>query len=178
MLETYSAGTKRGRALDVGCAVGAAVFHLTRGFNEVVGVDFSQHFVDAANQMKAKGEMKFRIMKQGEIFQDCVTELPGDIDRSRASFYKGDACNLDKKLGTVNLLLTNFHSILNIVIYLVLLYLCIMSIYVCVLLSLRHLIVAHYVLCTMYYVVFVIFRPCIDIENHHLSIPTRNVMLN
>lgn len=36
-------------ALDVGCAVGGASFALARAFPHVLGIDFSQHFVDAAN---------------------------------------------------------------------------------------------------------------------------------
>lgn len=40
------------RALDVGCSVGGASFELARSFDEVVGIDFSHAFVDAANKMK------------------------------------------------------------------------------------------------------------------------------
>ncbi len=36
-------------ALDIGCAVGGASFELARSFNHVLGIDFSQHFVNAAN---------------------------------------------------------------------------------------------------------------------------------
>jgi hypothetical protein len=39
-------------ALDMGCAVGGTAFELTRHFDQVLGVDFSQAFVDAANFMK------------------------------------------------------------------------------------------------------------------------------
>lgn len=42
---------ERGEAtvLDVGCAVGGASFHLARAFPHVLGLDFSSHFVAAAN---------------------------------------------------------------------------------------------------------------------------------
>ena len=36
-------------ALDIGCAVGGASFALARAFPHVLGIDFSQHFVNAAN---------------------------------------------------------------------------------------------------------------------------------
>ena len=39
------------RALDVGCAVGGASFHLSTDFAEVVGIDFSHAFVDMANAL-------------------------------------------------------------------------------------------------------------------------------
>lgn len=42
------------RVLDVGCAVGRACFELANHFDEVVGVDFSQAFVNAANKMKVR----------------------------------------------------------------------------------------------------------------------------
>ena len=92
-------GMKNGRALDVGCAVGGLTFRLTPGFNEVVGIDYSQHFVDAANKMKADGQMNFTILKQGDIFEPRTTSFPKGIDRSKASFEHGDACNLNKSLG-------------------------------------------------------------------------------
>jgi 2-polyprenyl-3-methyl-5-hydroxy-6-metoxy-1,4-benzoquinol methylase len=38
--------------LDVGCAVGGASFELARHFREVVGIDFSRAFVQAAKLMK------------------------------------------------------------------------------------------------------------------------------
>ena len=92
-------GMTNGRALDVGCAVGGLTFRLTPGFDEVVGIDYSQHFVDAANRMKADGSMNFTILKQGNIFEPRVTSFPAAIDRSKASFYHGDACNLNQTLG-------------------------------------------------------------------------------
>lgn len=35
--------------MDIGCAVGGASFELARAFPHVMGIDFSQHFVNAAN---------------------------------------------------------------------------------------------------------------------------------
>lgn len=34
--------------MDVGCAVGGASFELARAFPHVLGIDYSKHFVDAA----------------------------------------------------------------------------------------------------------------------------------
>lgn len=85
--------------MDVGCAVGAVSFHLTGGFDDVVGIDFSQHFVDAANEMKTKRTMKYTILKQGEIFEGRVASLPSGIVPHKATFLQGDACNMDKSMG-------------------------------------------------------------------------------
>src|SRR6056297_2388873 len=37
-----------GRALDIGCAVGRSSFELSKVAREVIGIDFSQSFVDVA----------------------------------------------------------------------------------------------------------------------------------
>ncbi len=87
------------RALDVGCATGGQSFELSKYFSEVVGIDFSKHFIDAANEMKAKGEMKYSILKQGTIMQPMTAKVMPWIDRSKVNFHVGDACNLDKSLG-------------------------------------------------------------------------------
>jgi SAM-dependent methyltransferase len=91
--------SSRGRALDIGCAVGGTSFELTAYFNEVVGIDYSNHFVDAANMMKERGEAEIDILKQGTIFTKANVKVSDHLDRQKASFYQGDACNLDPKLG-------------------------------------------------------------------------------
>lgn len=104
-------GMQNGRALDVGCAVGGLTFRLVPGFQEVVGIDYSQHFVDAANQMKSVGQMNFTILKQGNIFEPRLTSFPRDIDRTKASFYHGDACNLDKSLGSFSVFILAINTL-------------------------------------------------------------------
>lgn len=87
------------RVLDVGCAVGGLSFELAKTFPSVVGVDFSQHFVDAANHMKSDGSHDYDIMVQGELFERRTATVSRDVDRSRVSFYQGDACHLSSSLG-------------------------------------------------------------------------------
>lgn len=92
------------RALDVGCAVGASVFELARHYNEVVGVDFSQHFIDAANTMKNDGKMQYETLIRGKVYKKAEAKVATDIDRSRVSFVQGDACNLSPALGKFDLI--------------------------------------------------------------------------
>lgn len=87
------------RALDIGCAVGASSFELAKYFDKVVGIDFSQHFVDAANLMKERGSVEFQSLVRGNVFMTCTTDLDQSIDRSRVTFQQGDACNLSTSLG-------------------------------------------------------------------------------
>lgn len=95
------------RALDVGCAVGGLSFALARYVPKVVGIDYSQHFVDAANNMKSSGSMEFKVLKQGTIFESAVASIPQDIDRNRAEFLKGDACELNPSLGDFDIIVAS-----------------------------------------------------------------------
>eukprot|EP01033_Poteriospumella_lacustris_P012864 gene12864-9196_t len=100
-------GVGFGRALDIGCAVGGLSFELARTFNEVVGIDFSNHFVDAANEMKRSGVASFEAMVQGEIFETKVARVADEIDRSRVHFAQGDACDLSPALGKFDLIIAS-----------------------------------------------------------------------
>lgn len=88
------------RALDLGCAVGSSSFELSKIYDEVIGIDFSQHFIDAANSMKSTGKMSFDMLVRGQVYKQCETKpISGDVDRSKVTFMQGDACNLSSELG-------------------------------------------------------------------------------
>lgn len=88
------------RALDLGCAVGSSSFELSKMCDEVIGIDFSQHFIDAANSMKSNGKMSFDMLVRGQVYKQCETKpISGDVDRSKVTFMQGDACNLANELG-------------------------------------------------------------------------------
>jgi len=91
----------RARALDVGCAVGGQSFALSEQFDEVVGLDFSNMFVDAANKMKKDGEAPYKSRIEGDIWEDCTCKLPSGTRAERTFFEQGDACALKpaKELG-------------------------------------------------------------------------------
>lgn len=101
-----SSNKMRSRVLDVGCAVGGSSFELSKAFDEVTGIDFSQYFIDAANEMKLNRKKSYEILKQGKIFQQCTAEVPTDIDTSKVTFQQGDACNLSPTLGNLHLLVS------------------------------------------------------------------------
>ena len=67
------------RALDIGCAVGASSFELARRFDEVVGIDYSQSFVNACNVLKENGRMNYNIITEGDLTKSCVAQIPSDI---------------------------------------------------------------------------------------------------
>jgi len=83
------------RAFDVGCAVGRSSFELTRFFRGgVVGLDYSQSFIDAAEELKNGGQMEYRIKIEGDIYENAVAKVDEKLDRSLVRFVRGDACDL------------------------------------------------------------------------------------
>lgn len=64
-----------------------------------MGIDFSQHFVDAAKQMKERGEMEYEAHIQGDIHEVRRVKLPQGAKPARVMFQQGDACNLSPSLG-------------------------------------------------------------------------------
>eukprot|EP00736_Rhodelphis_marinus_P014371 Rmarinus@m.9079 len=93
------------RALDLGCAVGRASFDLTLAFDEVVGIDFSQAFIDAANTLKTKGVMTYTSTEEGAITSTHEARVPSGAHRDRVQFMVGDACDLPSDLGTFDAVL-------------------------------------------------------------------------
>lgn len=92
-------------ALDIGCAVGGATFELARSFPLVVGVDYSQHFVDAASAMQATGRMPYTTLVEGSITTQSQAIIDPAIDRTRVRFVRGDACNLPNNMRPVDCVL-------------------------------------------------------------------------
>lgn len=87
------------RALDIGCAVGRAAFELTNKFEEVVGIDFSHHFIKVCNELKINGLMNYEVLVEGSLTSKHKAVVPAHLDRSKCHFEQGDACNLSEGLG-------------------------------------------------------------------------------
>ena len=96
--------TKTGRALDLGCAVGRSSFELARTCAEVIGIDFSRRFIDAADALKT-GEIPYRRADEGDLSTPLIARVPAGIDRTRVSFEVGDAMNLRAGLGSFDVVL-------------------------------------------------------------------------
>ena len=91
------AGRDKRRALDLGCAVGRTSFELARVFEEVVGLDLSASFINAANTLKTHGEVGYFLRSQGDLGEAATAtlsshNLAGHADRT--TFEVADACNL------------------------------------------------------------------------------------
>src|SRR5262245_35638587 len=54
-------------ALDVGCAVGRSSFELARHCVEVIGVDYSRRFIEAAQILASSGSLAYLRMDEGAL---------------------------------------------------------------------------------------------------------------
>jgi putative 4-mercaptohistidine N1-methyltranferase len=79
------------RALDLGCAVGASSFELTRNCREVIGIDFSHAFIHAADKLQETGSHAFEKVIEGTITKPALARVPPEVDRTRVQFEQGDA---------------------------------------------------------------------------------------
>ena len=95
-----------GRALDLGCATGRSSFELARHCEEVVGVDFSRRFIDAAEHLRRHGALEFRVVDEGALLTTLTARVSEEIDRARVHFETGDATALRDDLGTFDVVLT------------------------------------------------------------------------
>jgi putative 4-mercaptohistidine N1-methyltranferase len=93
------------RALDLGCAVGRASFELARHCPEVIGIDASQRFIEAARQLQKHGSLCYNYVEEGLVTTAATATVPAEIDRERVQFHQGDALALPPNLGTFDAML-------------------------------------------------------------------------
>ena len=87
----------RRKAFDIGCAIGRSSFELARGFDEVIGVDFSARFIQEAELMKEEGVLRYVMPTEGELESFHEVSLENfnlKNERDKVSFWQADACNL------------------------------------------------------------------------------------
>ncbi|MEM9015658.1 MAG: putative 4-mercaptohistidine N1-methyltransferase [Verrucomicrobiota bacterium] len=103
-VEIAKHGNESGRVLDLGCAVGRSSFEFSRIAGEVVGIDFSQSFIDAANAIASHEAVPYRRFREMHLWDDLVARLPEGSNPERISFRQGDAMSLPRDLGTFDLI--------------------------------------------------------------------------
>ncbi len=95
----------RGRALDLGCAVGRSTFELARFCQEVIGIDYSQTFIDAANRIKEGGGHRVKRLDEGSATTNLEVVLDPELDRSRVAFEQGDAQSIRGDIGQFDIVI-------------------------------------------------------------------------
>jgi 5-histidylcysteine sulfoxide synthase/putative 4-mercaptohistidine N1-methyltranferase len=95
-LETMIDKPKR-KAFDIGCAIGRSSFELARGFDEVIGVDFSARFIQEAQRLKENGVLRYTMPTEGELenfYEVKLSDFDLEEERNKVTFWQADACNL------------------------------------------------------------------------------------
>jgi SAM-dependent methyltransferase len=105
------------RALDIGCAVGRTSFDLSRSFDEVIGIDFSHSFINAARRLAANESLSYDRFDEGDISTRLVAQAPAGARSDRVQFEQGDACALRSDLGSFDLVLGANLGTLSLFIY-------------------------------------------------------------
>lgn len=93
------------RALDLGCSVGRSSFELARYCEEVIGVDFSHAFIDAAKRLQIDGVHPATRLDEGSAVTQLEVSVDSEIDRSRVSFEQGDAQCIREDVGQFDLVI-------------------------------------------------------------------------
>lgn len=93
----YMHDKPRKKAFDIGCAIGRSTFELARGFDEVIGVDFSARFIQEAEILKQNAVLRYTMPTEGDLESFHEVKLANfDLEDTcgKVSFWQADACNL------------------------------------------------------------------------------------
>ena len=88
------------RGLDIGCAVGRSTFEMARHCDHVLGVDFSQSFIQAADSLRQGGEIRYDRLEEGTLTTPLTARAPDHANRDNVAFVQGDAMDLPAELGS------------------------------------------------------------------------------
>ena len=95
----------KSRALDLGCAVGRSTFELARWCGEVIGIDYSLNFIEAAESIRTGQSLAYECVAEGDLSKRLEAFLPLGVDPLRVSFEQGDAMALRDGLGVFDVVL-------------------------------------------------------------------------
>lgn len=86
------------RGLDLGCAVGASTFAMAKHCQEVIGIDFSHAFINAAEQLQQGKCISYRRHDEAHQYTTLHAQANGPL--VRCHFEQGDAMHLRDDLGS------------------------------------------------------------------------------
>lgn len=95
----FAAGTVE-RGLDLGCAVGRSAFEMARSCGEVVGIDFSHAFVNAAEALRRGDVLPYGRREEAALSTPLEARMPEGVDAERLRFTQGDAMDLPEEIGS------------------------------------------------------------------------------
>jgi putative 4-mercaptohistidine N1-methyltranferase len=89
----------------LGCAVGGASFELSKYGAEVIGIDFSYRFIQAAQSLQQYGRHEVQIAEEGDTVRLDQVRLDPSVQPERVRFHQGDALDLPRDLGQFDVVL-------------------------------------------------------------------------
>jgi 2-polyprenyl-3-methyl-5-hydroxy-6-metoxy-1,4-benzoquinol methylase len=92
-----------GRALDLGCAVGRSALELSKISREVIGIDFSETFIEAAEAIRRGQNLAYHRYAEMHQREPLAARLPGGCRTERVSYETGDAMDLRAGIGAFDL---------------------------------------------------------------------------
>lgn len=98
------------KALDIGCATGRLSFELARYFEHVDGLDLSNSFIDVAVKLKQDGKISYKSYGEGELYTNEIInfkELGYESLSYKVDFHQGDACNLEDKFHSYDMIIAS-----------------------------------------------------------------------
>lgn len=98
----------KGKALDIGCAVGRATFELAQHFDHVTGIDFSARLINLGVDLAKQGVVRYTITDEGDLVhyeERRLDQLGLDNVADKVEFMQGDACNLKSLYSGYDLIL-------------------------------------------------------------------------
>lgn len=90
---------RQARALDLGCAVGRSSYELALKCDDVIGMDYSQRFIKAAETIRRDGSLKYLRHDEARASTSLMARRPHEVQPRRIKFEVGDAEDLRKDLG-------------------------------------------------------------------------------
>jgi|TARA_B110000438_G_C15778584_1_gene635242 putative 4-mercaptohistidine N1-methyltranferase len=88
------------RSLDVGCAVGRSSLELARSSDEVVGIDFSNAFIEAAERVRLGEKLTCQRLEEASELSEVEIAAPKGCGGGEVVFEVGDAMSLREDLGS------------------------------------------------------------------------------
>lgn len=85
---------QQNKVLDLGCAVGRASFELAKSFDRVIGLDYSDAFIAAAESLRIDKQLAYSRWDTGRHRTELIASIEGDLATDHIDFVQGDAANL------------------------------------------------------------------------------------
>lgn len=106
-LASYIPDEARGRALDLGCAVGRSSFELLKYYEHVDALDISTRFINIGITIQDSAEIRYLLKNEGDYYSErkkSLKEIISVCDGKKVNFRQQDASNLKSEYSNYDLI--------------------------------------------------------------------------